>query len=943
MPGFGSGSFGGSGFGQFNWSRRVLFETAPEIYRTADLENNEFFRRYAEAQGVSFDNLRLKIAAFADLRDPRAVRTRYNETTLIRLGRVETIKGVVEQRGVLGSVAAGGVFTTRRGRFTFADLTKEIAVTGSSIATNNRSVVVTNIVSPKEVLTNPPLSADAGPLRWELRETESSTEVETRVQVVGGDVEPITPGWILSDGFSDFTVLTRKQFKPEAEERKLLTLREGTDGSISTSLRFYSPTIALTSKDVGRRITIYNTIYPDTNEGKFEIVDVLSANECLLDSTEIVMEPTGTLVWALLRDPELTLIGSATLRGAVEQEDDDGAITAAGPPAIFESVSASFSGEDEGKLLTIHKPGDANNGTYEVLTILSANRVEIDTTLAAGTDFRWELRPATSVGDETQVEVRAMNLIQFLAMDFGIEIDNREEEEWQRRWVESVSRWVGMKGHEDCYKYLAELTGFTAEVTGLYRVSKELYLAVQSAGAETYAVGEDGDGRYGLDGSLDVVAGLVQLSSPTAAFWDGDVGCQIEVVGSSGSTNDGFYTINRFVDEHTVEFRSVDTMTGISDPNNGALEWRIVRLYADQSPLLPYHDEINHDLMTYLKGVGVFVVDKYCWEQAPAPWSTLLGPGDGGDGRIFITAVSPSGPAALPSIYTVEGRGDFEVAVGLGGGRWRLTDSDPKTYFLESVPTLHERHSGTKGYFRHNFPFYVRNFFDSSGENPFTVADVGRVLVVENSVVPSNNKAYIIATYFSPSKLGMDISTPVVSDTSGTLRWRILDPDATGTDGSLTAPRRFTTTAPAFVATDEGKRLIVSASDSGNNRQFVIETYIDANNVDLAPYDTPTVPDSNNGSLVWAMFSYEFTVVATEPPAVGAASLEYICPEQLTCDYCRSNKALVEASTPYLLEKGLERLRDRLAQGTPKHVELVENYGYEVTASLVLTATVDAP
>jgi hypothetical protein len=943
MPGFGSGAFGAAAFGQFNWSRRVLFLTAPEIYRTADADNSGYFRRYAEAQGVSFDNLRLKIANFADLRDPQAVRTRYNETTMLRLGRVETVKGTVEQQGVLATVVAGGVLTTRRGRFTFADVGKELTVTGSSIATNNRSVVVTNIVSPKEILTNPPLSTDVGPLRWELRETESSTEVETRVQVIGGDVDVITPGWILSDGFADFTVLSRTLFKPEAKERKLLTLREGKNGSISTTLRFYSPTLALTSKDVGRRLTISNTAYPEENAGKFEIIDVESATTCLLDSATIVAEPTGELVWALLRDPELVLKGSATLRGAVEQENDDGEIIAVGPPSVFEAVSAAFSSADEGKLLTIHIPGDlfGNNGTYEVLTALSATQIEVDATLSLQAGYRWELRDPTDIGDETQVEVRAPSLLQYLAKDFGIEIDNREEELYQRRWVESVSRWIGMKGHEDCYKYLAELTGFTAEVVGLFRVSQELYEAVTAAGAETYDPGEDGDGRSGDDGSLNNVAGLVQFSSPTAAFLEGDVGRHIDVVGSSGGTNDGLYTINRYVDENTVEFRSVDTMTGAADPNNGSLEWRIVRLYADQAPLLPYHDEILHDLMEYLKTSAVFTVDKYCWEQSPSPWSTLLGPGDAGDGRIFITSVNPPGPAAFPTIYTVEGRGDFEVAVGLGEGRWRLTDSDPAAYFLETLPTLHERNSGTTGFLRHSPPFFIRRFFDNGAT--FTSADVGRVLVIENSVYPENNKAYLIAALISAHSLQMSASSPVRSDSSPTLRWRILDPDATGVDGSLTAPRRFTSPSGPFAATDEGKRLIVSESGSGNNRQFVIETYIDANNVDLAPYDTPATPDANNGALVWAMFSYEFTVQATEPPNVGAASLEYICPEQMTCNYCRSNKVLVEASTPYLLEKGLDRLRDRLEQGRPKHVELVENFGFEVNASLNLTATVDSP
>lgn len=942
MPGFGSGTFGGAAFGLFDWSRRVLFQTAPEIYRTADLEHSEFFRRYAEAQGVSFDNLRLKIASFADLRDPQKVRTRYNETTTIRLGRVETIKGVVEQQGVLATVVAGGVFTTRRGRFTFADVGKEITVTDSTLPTNNRSVVVTNIVSPKEVLTNPPLATDAGPVRWELREIEASTAVETRVQVVAGNVESITPGWLLSDGFADFTILRRRQFKSEAEERKLLTLREGADGSILTTLRFYSPTINLTSRDVGRRITLYGTVYPDTNDGKFEIVDVLSAKECLLDSTDIVAEPTGTLVWALLRDPELVLSGSATLRGAVEQEDDDGDIVAIGPPSVFEAVSASFAVSDVGKLLTIHKPGDPDNNTYEVLTALSASRVEIDGTLAIGTDFRWWLRAPTDVGDETQVEVRAPSLLQYLAQDFDIEVDNREEEAWQRRWVESVSRWIGMKGHEDCYKYLAELTGFTAEVRGLYRVSQGLYAAVTAAGSDTFDIGEDGEGRSGLDGSLDVVAGLVQFSSPTGAFEEGDVGRQIDVEDSGGGVNDGLYTINRYVDANTIEFRPVDTMTGASDPNNGSLEWRVVRLYADQAPLLPLHDEIMMGLMTYLKTSAVFTVDKYCWEQSPSPWSTLLGPGDTADGRIFITAVSPAGPAAFPTIYTVAGRGDFEVVTGLGGGRWRITDTDPTSYFVETVPTLHERHRGTTGNLQHRFPFIVRRFWDNSAS--FTSADVGRVLVAENSVVPSNNKAFIIEAVFSSAVLRLSVAQVVTSDHNvDVIRWKVLDPDVTGLTGSLTAPRRFNSTVPVFVATDEGKRIIVSESGSGNNREFVIETFIDANNVDLAPYQTPATPDVNNGTLVWAMFSYEFEVVATEPPNIGAASLEYICPEQMTCDYCRSHRALVEASTPYLLEKGLDRLRDRLAQGTPKHVKLIENYGYEVSAGLNLTATVDSP
>jgi len=913
----------------------VLFETAPEVYRTADLEHGEFFRLYSEAQGGSFDNLRLKIASFADLRDPRAVRTGYDETTTLRLGKIELIKGNVEQSGVLGTVSSSNVFTTVRGRFSFSDVGKELTVRGSSIVTNNVSVVVTNVVSSTELLTNPVLSPDTGSLRWELRELEASTQFETLVEVLAGDVEVITPGWILTDGFAEFTVLKRQQFKAADDERKFLTLREGVDGSINASLRFVSASIELTSSDVGRRLTLANTVYPDTNSGKFEIVDVVSATECILDSTDLQMESTGLLVWAVLREPELTLQGSATLRGYVEQSGDDGEVATA---TRFVSDSGEFSSTDANKLLTIHKPGNADNGTYEVTSVISSTELELDATLttAVTSDFHWELRSATDIGDETQVQVRAPSLIGFLAQDFGIEIDTREEEEWQRRWVESVPRWIGLKGHEDGYKCLAELTGFTASVTALYRVTQEIYESMVAAGETAHAIGEDGDGRSGLDGSLNVVGSAVRFSSPTVLFENWDIGRQVYVSGTFGGTNDGLRTIFDVVDSQTVEFRVVDSMTGSSDGNNGSIEWSVVRLYSDLAPMLPVYDEINSSLMTYLKTIAVFVVDKYCWEQSPSPWSTLLGPGDSGDGRIFITGVDPAVPSVFAIAYTVTGRGDFEVVSGVGVGFWKITDSGAVEHFLQTVPTLKEQQSGSDG----SLSATPRL---SSSSGTFTTADIGRVVVVDGAVAPVNNKAFLI-TGVGSGYLDLSVSQVAVIDPNNSnLSWKVLDPDATGTDGSLTAPRRFSSASAPFVATDEGKRLYVSESGSGNNRMYVIETYVDASNVDLAPYNSPTTPDANNGSLVWGMFSYEFQVVATSPPAVGVASLEYVCSEVLMCSFCKSNRILVEASTPYLLEAGFERLGDRLDHVTPAHVERIDSFGFEIGVGLNLTVTVDSP
>jgi len=329
MPGFGGGAFGTEDLGEYSWARRVLYDLAPDIYLRADVDQGLVLQKYADALGISFTELRRKISSFADLRDPRAARTQFNETQLLRLGRTTNVRKPVEQGGLLGSVSVLLEFVADRGRFTTADVGKELTISGSAIGTNNRSAVVTNIVSPRRVLTSPPLSPDAGPLRWELRELEASDKKITIVGVSAGTVEEVAPGWVLTDGYTEFTVTAREQFKSASDERKLLTQQEGADGSISALLRFTSPTIILSSRDVGRQLVISEAVNSENNS-RFEIVDVVSSSEALLNSLSLVSEPTGALVWALLRDAELTLEGTSVLAGVVEQTDENGEVSLVG-------------------------------------------------------------------------------------------------------------------------------------------------------------------------------------------------------------------------------------------------------------------------------------------------------------------------------------------------------------------------------------------------------------------------------------------------------------------------------------------------------------------------------------------------------------------------------------------------------------------------------------
>ena len=79
------------------------------------------------------------------------------------------------------------------------------------------------------------------------------------------------------------------------------------------------------------------------------------------------------------------------------------------------------------------------------------------------------------------------------------------------------------------------------------------------------------------------------------------------------------------------------------------------------------------------------------------------------------------------------------------------------------------------------------------------------------------------------------------------------------------------------------------------------------------------------------------------PPSIGSATLTYVCAEILSCDFCKSNKVLLVAQASEDTEGQVYRLRDRLEEVTPAHVEIVESYGVIATASAVVSVTVTTP
>jgi hypothetical protein len=96
---------------------------------------------------------------------------------------------------------------------------------------------------------------------------------------------------------------------------------------------------------------------------------------------------------------------------------------------------------------------------------------------------------------------------------------------------------------------------------------------------------------------------------------------------------------------------------------------------------------------------------------------------------------------------------------------------------------------------------------------------------------------------------------------------------------------------------------------------------------------------------------HTFKVFAAQVPVVGAATLEYNCEPQETCDYCKSSVVLADIVEGDILnemgvhvEKILARVVDRLnTEPKPAHVQLIPLFRRTFAAGLTLTATVTTP
>lgn len=685
MPGFGSGPFGRGPFGGSRWSRMVFWESLPEVYRLQDENYGGVLEQFSDGIRPSFDLVKAKADAYFDLRYPLACRTQYDEVVTLRLGSQIVQLGELEQRGLDGSVDTIRQFSSTVGRFRNEDVGKELTIRGSAIESNNTVVFVARVVDKNTVLTDPLLEVDAGPLRWELRPHLDNPKDRITVQVQSGYVDQIFPGWKINDGRVEYEVTARRHFPADRRAKQLFTEQEGQDGYLTAAGMFKSPTALFFPKDIGKKLVLTGG-QVQNNEGVFEIVAITAGapQTVELDGSGSLVQDPGPFYWALWPRPELDVQARVSFRGVADQEGVDGVLT---PPAAFQSSTGAFVSDDAGKRISIRGSQNGYDGLYEIVSVTTPTEVVLGASLvgAAESGLAWESRDYTGIGDTVQVQAHAPSILQYLALDFGIQIDRRENEDRQRKWVNNIAGWTNIKGTENGYIYVGKLAGFIVTVERTFRITQAIYERIMLLGFSDAVIeyGEPDPGRYGLDGKLTTAGGAIDFTASSATFFPYDVGRQLLLDNADTLGNNGLYTIEAVFSSTEVRFTAAASAVTPDYGSGGTavdptIRWGIVRLYTTKAPMLPKYDDIVHSMMKDIviwKGVGSFDIDKFCWET---DW----------DADVPVDPISVT-PLAV-SLWTVviqtpAGQPGSAEAIS-GVGNWQFLDTDGNVYYLQDIP-----------------------------------------------------------------------------------------------------------------------------------------------------------------------------------------------------------------------------------------------------------------
>lgn len=990
MPGFGHGPFGHMAFGEWWWSRYVLYDLIPSVYRDRDAEG--FLEKFSESLRPSFDQLRRKIRDFGELRDPLLVRAAATETQVFRLGKKVVLHGPIEQTGVDGKVVIYGEFSAATARFTPADKGKELTIRRSSKPENNRVVSIVSVVSPTVVSVSPRLSLDAGPVRWNVRQVYTDPPNQTTVEIRSGGTElgKVAGGWLLNDGYASFDIRDRKIFPVPADERTLLTEREGDEnGTIDSQGRLSTTTYQFSNLDIGKTVFIAGS-QVTSNNGRFEIhgVDALS--------------PTDVrAVFSRLDVPGMTTSGLADYAGSVRYANK--AEKQARVQHVKAGLSTPFSIVVVGSDITVNLATDGlGNVTTTAAALVAAITSDIYasalvTVVATGTGTGL-VAPTLSFTDVPGSVLTPDQTLTWALIPFGRLVLKGP-----------VPRGIVEADGNDGYIQATSATEATLKATSTspFRAGDAGKLVIVKGSS----VGNDG--TYEINevpvwgaGSVVKIKGVFATEPVnTTVYWEMRTKSANsdtrEVVANAPSMLSVFakdFGIEIDTQESEARQRSwVKYINEWVDKKGLAKAYQILAAISGYSASVSQLYNITYEISLQLPSPEVFeITDKFgedgVFSDAFGPEVTLssaVAPFSGTDiGKYVRIQLAASG--ANNQLFQIIGYFDPNsirlkalgsvptnpVAPDANNGalRWavvRLYTSVPPLR-----PNFDDFDSDQMGTLLPGFTvdlycweYPIKLGVGGGGgalnivgtaqqvDTSFVYVD-GDIDVIENlglwALTDSLNRTAFLETLpMAILSIAIGAGNSSVSyfgfdPTYGfTIRVAHVNPGPSNPNTTVAVVFGVTTDITVTLRTDGGGAVLATAQEVVN---AVSQDLIAAPLVSASIY-----PGNGTGLAATAGLTaltsngvYRTSIGSSIPLALGAAGLEYVCEPNLTCDFCISYRILLELELDALFdednaafERVFERTLERLKDVTPAHVELVPRVVQPITATWNWLATVE--
>jgi hypothetical protein len=925
--GFGNGPFGSDPFGQDNWARRVLYDAAPALYREADKDNGFLLRKYAEGQYHSFSSLKRLIRDFGSLRDPLEARSEYTEAEFLTLGVRVPLTGNATQAGNLGSVATLGIFSSadRTAQFTQADIGRQLVIRRSSVSANNQKTFrVSSVVSQTEILVDPPISLDAGPMRWELRELAQLPSGQVEVEVRGGNPTRINPGWMVEDGSAQYQVVSRQSYWQPVDSGRLLNEKDGSDGVLAMAgsgavpaYTLYSPTYSFQVGDIGKQVLISGADDPFA-DGLWEIVGV---------------EPLGP------GGAGVAVFGRLTAPGL--DNDVQGKTDFVYQQTADRLVTVALVLEDIGNLPLAVSTSDVVAGRLDVTVRLATDAsaepvstpAEIGAALAAdpiASKYVAAGRSYTGAG-ETPVAPLQRTFIKP-----GILTPQAGPVYWALRpFARLVLRGDAPRGTVDA-------EGFDLEVTGVQTIV-----------------------------------------APSASFSPGDEGKTLSIRGSPDG-NDGDYEIDAVISPTSVTLQAqlqvgpsechwTIRSTPINQPAPTRLNPSKIEVIAHADSML---DRLAYDFGIRVDGAHVEERQR-AWVRQLPNWIAVKGT----EQSIVDVAHLNGFTASVSQLYSIPAVPDIGTGLSgsvdllfVGDGRigaaGALTDSGGTPRFTDAGVTFTSSDVGrvvsiSSAATPANNNFFVIAAYISPNEVQLHPVSVGGTLAPVTTVSPPdpNNGALLstIGEIYTTTPLLFPLFDDVDYD------YLAVASDVVGLSASnrpgldvLCSVRRVcvgnSAAASDAVSTNPGNAVITSVSTVGQTHTVFVQgddlsmvlgggwRLIDSSGTEFY-FDT--VPTLVSLGAPWNVFYtdldslpqvvttypnavYSVTIQAAVPPAAGPVAFAYVCQPIYGCDFCASYKVAIRLTAGPVLDEGVlattrayERCIRLLEDALPIHVEPV--------------------